>query len=234
VPRDPVLGYRPPELRHRHHDDVLHAVAEIPDQRRDRAREIVQPVRENAHSRSLVRVIPPARAARAATEPLPRQGCAALPLVVPSRAACPASLRRRRSRAAPAGAASVLGVVVPRKLPGAHRQRLEPCKPGGHRLIADTCGIQLLIDVRGESDLSDPLGASGHGAKPTRFRTSVIVLSSGEAGTAGRTPCAPAAPTTTVVHTTEIAGRARRAALLEVASLVTSAHLVGPVGGGQR
>ena len=43
-----VLRHRPPELRHRHHDDVLHAVAEIADERRDAAREIVEPVGEDA------------------------------------------------------------------------------------------------------------------------------------------------------------------------------------------
>ena len=55
-----VLVHRAAELRHREHDGVGHAIAEVGDERRDAAREVVEPRRELALRRSLVDVRVPA------------------------------------------------------------------------------------------------------------------------------------------------------------------------------
>ena len=55
-----VLAHRPPELRHRQDDGVRHAIAEVGDERRDAAREIVEPLGELALRRALVDVRVPA------------------------------------------------------------------------------------------------------------------------------------------------------------------------------
>ena len=55
-----VLVHRAPELRHRQDDGVLHAVAEVGDQRGDRAREIVEAVGELTLRGALVHVRVPA------------------------------------------------------------------------------------------------------------------------------------------------------------------------------
>ena len=55
-----VLAHRPAELRHRQHDGVGHAIAQIGDQRGDRAREVVEARRQLPLRRALVDVRVPA------------------------------------------------------------------------------------------------------------------------------------------------------------------------------
>jgi hypothetical protein len=54
-----VLVHRPPELRHRHDHDVLHAIAEIAGERGHPAGEVVEAIGEQPHGRALVRVVVP-------------------------------------------------------------------------------------------------------------------------------------------------------------------------------
>src|SRR5262245_37014546 len=49
-----VLPHRAPEFRHRHDDDVRHAITEIGDERRDRLREVGQTRRELTRRAALV------------------------------------------------------------------------------------------------------------------------------------------------------------------------------------
>ncbi len=55
-----VLVHRPPELRHRQDHGVRHAIAEVGDERRDAAAEIVEAVGELALGGALVHVRVPA------------------------------------------------------------------------------------------------------------------------------------------------------------------------------
>ena len=56
-----VLAYRPPKLRHRQHDRVVHPIAEIGDERRDAAREVAQAAGELSLRCALIDVrVPPA------------------------------------------------------------------------------------------------------------------------------------------------------------------------------
>ena len=54
-----VLLHRPAELRHRDHDDVRHAIAEVLGERGDARREVVQAVRDLSLRAALVRVVIP-------------------------------------------------------------------------------------------------------------------------------------------------------------------------------
>ena len=65
-----VLVHRAPELRHRQDDDVGHAIAEVGDERRDAAAEVVEPRRELALRAALVDVrVPAADSANATSSP---------------------------------------------------------------------------------------------------------------------------------------------------------------------